>query len=91
MRKYGNITLKRGTFANDNEFYDWMNTVKLNQIDRRDLTINLLNEEHQPVVTWSVKNAFPVKIQSADLKADANEAAIETLEVAHEGLTIKNG
>ena len=91
LRKFSNITLKRGTFASDNDFYNWMNTVKLNTIERRNLIINLLNEEHQPVITWSVKNAFPVKIQSADLKSDANEVAIETLELAHEGLVIQNG
>ena len=43
-QKYGNFTMKRGTFAGDNEFYDWWNTVALNTIDRRDLTISLLNE-----------------------------------------------
>ncbi|HEY8967684.1 MAG TPA: phage tail protein, partial [Puia sp.] len=59
-------------------------------IERRDLIINLLNETHQPVVTWKIKNAWPVKIQSTDLKADGNEVAIETLEIAHEGLTIQN-
>ncbi|RYZ51423.1 MAG: phage tail protein [Sphingobacteriales bacterium] len=91
LRKFGNITLKRGTFANDNEYYAWFNTVNLNQIERRDVTISLLNESHEPVVVWKVKNAFPVKIQSPDLKSDANEAAIETLEIAHEGLTIQNG
>jgi phage tail-like protein len=91
LRKYGNITLKRGTFANDNEYYAWFNTVNLNQIERRDVTISLLNENHEPVVVWKVKNAFPIKIQSPDLKSDANEAAIESLEIAHEGLTIQNG
>lgn len=91
LRKYGNITLKRGTFANDNEYYAWFNTVSLNQIERRDVTISLLNENHEPVVVWKVKNAFPIKIQSPDLKSDANEAAIESLEIAHEGLTIQNG
>ncbi len=89
LRKYGNITLKRGVFASDNEYYAWFNTVNLNQIERRSVTISLLNENHEPVVTWKVKNAFPVKIQSPDLKSDANEAAIETLEIAHEGLTIE--
>jgi phage tail-like protein len=91
LRKYGNITLKRGTFANDNEYYAWFNTVNLNQIERRDVTISLLNENHEPVVVWKVKNAFPIKIQSPDLKSDANEAAIESIEIAHEGLTIQNG
>jgi len=91
MHKNGNITLKRGTFANDNEFYAWFNTVKMNTIERRDIIISLLNENHEPVVTWKVKNAWPVKVQSTDLKADGNEVAIESMELAHEGLTIQNG
>lgn len=90
QRKFSNITLKRGTFATDNQFYQWFNTVSLNTIERRDLIISLLNESHQPVVVWKVKNAWPAKITSTDLKADGSEVAIETLEIAHEGLTIQN-
>jgi phage tail-like protein len=90
MQKFSNITLKRGTFATDNEYYVWWNSVKLNTIERRDITISLLNEEHEPVVTWKVKNAWPAKVQSTDLKADGNEVAIETMELVHEGLTIQN-
>jgi phage tail-like protein len=89
MQKFGNITLKRGVFKKDNEFYDWWNTVKLNTIERRDVIISLLNEEHSPVLTWKIKNAWPVKVQSTDLKADGNEVAIETLELAHEGLKME--
>jgi phage tail-like protein len=91
MPKYGRITMKRGVVADDNEFYDWWNTVKLNTIERRDLTISLLNEKHEPVMTWKVKQAWPTKIQSTDLKSDGNETAIETIELAHEGLAIENG
>lgn len=91
LHKFSNITLKRGTFASDNEYFAWLNTVKLNTIERRDLIINLLNENHEPVVVYKVKQAWPVKIQAPDLKSDANEAAIETLELAHEGLVIQNG
>ena len=90
MQKFGNITLKRGVFKADNEFYTWWNTVKLNTIQRRDLTISLLNEEQEPVMTWKVKNAWPTKIQSTDLKADGNEVAIESIELAHEGISIQN-
>lgn len=89
MRKFSNITLKRGTFAGDNEFYKWLDTVTLNQVERRDLTISLLNEKHEPVVVWKVRSAFPVKVQSTDLKADGNEVAIEQIDLAHEGLTIE--
>jgi phage tail-like protein len=90
MQKYSNITLKRGTFKSDNEYFKWWNTVKLNTIERRDVTISLLNEDHEPVITWKVKNAWPSKIQSTDLKADGNEVAIESMELVHEGLTIQN-
>lgn len=91
MREFSNITLKRGVFAGDNEFYQWLNTISLNTVERRDVVIKLLNENHDPVVTWKVKNAFPIKIQSTDLKADGSEVAIEQLDLAHEGLTIQNG
>lgn len=90
MQKFGNITLKRGTFQGDNDFYNWWNTVALNTIERRDVTISLLNENHEPVVVWKVKNAWPSKVQSTDLKADGNEVAIESIELAHEGLVIQN-
>jgi phage tail-like protein len=89
--KFGNITMKRGIIEKDNEFYAWLNTTKLNTVERRDLTISLLNENHEPVVTWKAVRAFPVKIEGPGLKATGNESAIESLEVAHEGLTVENG
>ena len=42
-------------------------------------------------MVWTLQNAWPTKITSADLKADWNEVAVETLEIAHEGMTIKTG
>jgi phage tail-like protein len=90
MIKHNNITMKRGTFKGNNEFFDWWNTIALNTVERRDITISLLNENHEPVVVWRLMNAFAVKVQSTDLKADGNEVAIESMEIAHEGLTIIN-
>lgn len=90
MQKYSNLTMKRGSFASDNEYFAWWNSVKLNSISRRDLTIKLLNEEREPVIVWKVRNAWPMKMQSTTLKADGSEVAIETIEVVHEGLTIQN-
>ena len=91
MQTFGDLTLKRGIFAGDNEFYDWWNTVSLNTIERRDITISLLNEEHEPVVIWKIKNAWPTKVTSTDLNSTGNETAIETLVLTHEGLTMENG
>lgn len=88
MLKYSNITLKRGSMGGDSDFYKWINTTSLNTVERRDIIISLLNETHSPVVSWKAKNAFAVKVQASDLKADGNEVAIETLELAHEGLNI---
>jgi phage tail-like protein len=88
LHKYSNITLKRGTMDGDKDFYLWINTVNLNKVERRDITISLLNESHTPVISWKIINAFPVKVQASDLKADGNEVAIETLELAHEGFDV---
>lgn len=90
MQKYANITMKRGIFPTDNEFFEWWNTHALNTVERRDLTVSLLNETHEPVMVWKVKNAWPTKITSTDLKGDGNETAIETIELVHEGLSIQN-
>ncbi len=90
MKKYGNLTMKRGVFASDNEYYLWVQEIALNKVKRRDIVISLLNEAHAPVMTWKVLNAWPTKLTSPDLKASANEAAIESIEVAHEGIQIEN-
>jgi phage tail-like protein len=91
LTKFSNITLKRGSFKKDNDFYNWWISNKLETVERRDITISLLNEEHTPIITWKVKNAWPSKIQPTDLKSDDNSIAIETMEIVHEGLTIENG
>jgi phage tail-like protein len=88
MRKFSNITLKRGTVAGDSDFYKWLNQISLNKVTRRDLIISLLDETHNPVMSWKAKGTFPLKVQASDLKADGNEVAIETIELAHEGLSL---
>jgi phage tail-like protein len=90
LRKFSNIVMKRGVVKSDNDYSKWLSTIKLNTVERRDLVISLLNEEHQPVVTWKVHNAFPVKVEAPQLKATGNEVAIESIEIAHEGLEVQN-
>jgi len=94
LRKYGNITGKRGTFEDTSkEFYDqWAKTVYYQEKGdqyRGDLTIKLLDEAGSPVVTWQATNTFISKLTSTDLKADANEVAIETVEWVIEELIIQ--
>ena len=90
QRKFSNIIMKRGIFKSDNDFYTWFNTINMNTVERRDITISLLNEQHEPVVVWKVQNAWPARIISTNLKAECNEPAIEILEIVHEGLIIQN-
>lgn len=90
IAKYGNITMKRGIFVKDNSFWAWYNQIKMNTIKRQTVTIKLLDETGKPTMVWTLKNAWPTKISSTDLKSDGNEVAVDTIEIAHEGLTIAN-
>jgi len=90
LRKFSNVTLKRGIVKSDNDFFGWISTVKMNTVERRDIVISLLDEQHQPVMVWKIHKAFPVKVDGPQLKASGNEVAIESIEVAHEGVELQN-
>ena len=87
LTKGGNIILKKGVLVKDNNFFNWYDAIKMNTIKRETVTIQLLDEGGKLIMTWRLTNAWPTKISSPDLKSDANEVTIETLELAHEGLT----
>jgi len=86
METNSKVSLKRGTFQGDTGFYNWFDTVQMNTAERRDMVIKLLNENLEPTMVWRLSNCFAVKYQASELKSDGNEVAIETLEIAHEGL-----
>lgn len=91
LKKYSDVTMKKGVFKSDTRFWDWFNAIKMNTVKRVLVTISLLDEEGKPAMVWTLTNAWPTKITGTDLKSTGNEVAIETLVVAHEGLTISNG
>ncbi|MDI3464972.1 MAG: hypothetical protein OJF50_003793 [Nitrospira sp.] len=88
IKKFGNITMKKGVFKSDNKFWDWYNQIKLNTVKRIPVTISLLDETGQAAMVWTLYNAWPTKVTGTDLKSDGNEVAVESIEIAHEGLTI---
>lgn len=90
IKKFGNVTLKKGVFAKDNAFWDWYSQIKMNTIARISVVIQLLDEKGDPTMTWTLANAWPTKISAPSMKSDGNEVAIQTIEVAHEGITIEN-
>jgi phage tail-like protein len=84
--KYGNVTLKRGV-TNDPELFTLFKKVIDGDISRDDsMSIVLLNEKRTEAVRWNLAQAWPSKWMGPDLKANANEIAIESLEIAHEGV-----
>lgn len=88
IKKFGNVTLKKGLFKDDKKMWAMYNLIKMNTMKRTAVTISLLDESNTPAMVWQLTNAFPVKMTVSDMKSDANEAAVETMELAHEGLTI---
>ncbi|RBQ11401.1 phage tail protein [Pedobacter miscanthi] len=89
--KYGNITMKRGIFTNDNTLQNLHEEIKMNLIKRRTILIKLLDEAGNVTMQWQLNNAWPTKITGTDLKSDGNEVAVETMEIAYEQITITNG
>lgn len=91
IAKYGNITMKRGVFSNDNEFWQWVDAISMNTIQRRTITIRLLNDNDQATVTWTLNNAWPTKISGQDLTDGGNDIAVDTVELAHEQMIVTAG
>ncbi len=83
--KYSNITLKRGLDEGQDLFRWYMDTVE-HKVSRRHISIQVYDSQGNNVRKWDLQNAYPVKWTGPDLKADAGAVAIETLEIAHEGL-----
>jgi phage tail-like protein len=90
IKKFGNVTMKKGIFVKDNKFWDWYSQITMNTIARVSVVVQLLDEKSNPTMTWTLTNAWPTKISSPTLKSDGNEVAIQSIEIAHEGLVIAN-
>jgi phage tail-like protein len=88
LRKFTNITLKRG-YTQDRSLWVWHQNIVNGQPDRRNVTIVLMNEARQPVLSWHAENAWVNKIEGPSFKASGNEVAMESVELVHEGLTIE--
>ena len=86
--KYADVTLKKGVFSSDNEFQNWIDSLKMNTVKRLSVKIKLLNENGDPEKTWILKNAFPIQVTPTDMNSTASEVAVETIVFAHEGLEV---
>jgi len=87
LTSYANIVLKRGV-TQDNQLWLWRKAIEQGTPDRRSGSIVLLDDERNPVRRWHFTDGWITKFDGPDLNAKANDVAIETIEIAHEGLTI---
>ncbi len=87
---FPHVVLKRTVQKSDNEFYNWMNTIQLNTVERRDITVSLLDSSNAPVVVWRFRNAFPVKLEYSPLQTENSGPMMEILELAHDGMSVQN-
>lgn len=87
LRKYTNVTLKRG-YTPDRSLWRWYGNIVNGDADRRNVTIVLMNEKHEPVLRWHAESAWVNKIEGPSFKASGNEIAMESVELVHEGLTL---
>ncbi|NQW42142.1 MAG: phage tail protein [Bacteroidetes bacterium] len=90
ISKIGNVTLKKGIFSNDNNFFQWYSKIKMNTFSKSTVIIILLDKAGKPTMTLTLQNAWPTKITGTDLKTGHNEIAVASIELGHEGITIAN-
>lgn len=86
LNKFSNITLKWG-IADDREIWDWRKQAADGTLAaRKNVAIILIDQSGQDAVRWNVREAWPTKWTGPSFNATGNEVAIDTLEIAHEGI-----
>lgn len=85
LNKYSNITLKWG-LSDDTDLWAWRQTAMDGKVERRNGSIVLLDDSGTEMLRWNFREGWPTQWTGPSLNATGNEVAIETLEIAHEGL-----
>jgi phage tail-like protein len=90
--KYPDLVCKRGLVARRSALWDWAREcIEDFAVTPRDIDVKLLDAEHQPLVTWHVRGAWPLKWSVSDLNASANAIVIETLSFAYQSFSLDKG
>jgi phage tail-like protein len=87
--KQTKVTLKRGLA--DNALWDWFEKGLYDgKVERNNVTIILYNSDLSKKKQWDLENAYPVKWTGPDFQSESNQAAVESLEIVHHGLTMRD-
>jgi phage tail-like protein len=86
--KYPDLVLKRGLLKNS-EIWKWIrDCIEHLEITPKDVFVKLLNEEHQPLMTWRLVGAFPTKWSVSDFNASNSAVVIESLQMYYRYFTV---
>jgi phage tail-like protein len=86
--KYPELMLKRGLLVSS-EVRSWIErSIQDFQIEPKDVNVKLLNEDHQPLLTWNVVKAYPTKWAVSDLNASNNAVVVESLQLTYQYFTL---
>lgn len=88
--KWGDITLRKG-IARNQDLFNWFYAFTQGVTTRKDGLIILMNGRHEPHTVWKFRRGLPVKYVAPQLNAQQNNVAIESLSIAHEGITLLGG
>ena len=83
--RYPNVTLTRG-ITTSLDLWNWWQTVVDGTVERRNVVLVLLDDTRTPALRWVLRNAWIARIEVSELDAGKNEVAVESIELAHEGL-----
>lgn len=82
------VTLSRGVIG-DSALQEWVTAVAGGTADRRNVTIQLLDEDRTPVQQWRLRNAMPTELRGPMLDAMQNQLAVEQLVIVAESLSVE--
>lgn len=89
--KYPELVLKRGLLVNSG-VAEWIRACTEHfAITPRNVDVTLLNDEHQPLLTWHLNNAYPTKWSASDLNASNNAIVVESLQMFYQYFTLDRG
>jgi phage tail-like protein len=85
--RFSNLSLKRG-IVRKNDFYTWFQKIIDGKFEPKNVSLIMYDADGTEVLTWNFTNAYPVKWSGPQFQASAAALAIETLELAYEGMTL---
>lgn len=87
--RLGECVLERAVLPGNSDFFEWMSAAQGGAQARRNVAVTLLDEAHQPVRAWKLRNAIPVALEWSPLDAALNRLLVETLHLAVEAVTVE--